>query len=61
MKQRYERDDSLFKQIIDEGFVEGDSGRVDGVVAASEGNDAGPGEGEAVGFCAGFFEKGDVF
>ena len=53
--------DASSTQVVDEFHIVLESLFADGVVAAAEGDDAGPGEGEAVGFGFCFFEQGNVF
>jgi hypothetical protein len=61
MEKRDHRDNPLSEKVIHEFHIEVETGLVDRVVAASEGDDSRPGDGEAVGFCASFFEERNVF
>ena len=61
MEQRHERRNPLRKQIIHKFLIECNTGGVDGVITSADGNDAAPGDGEAVGFCTGKLEECDVF
>ena len=61
MEQRHERRDSFRQQIIYELLIERNAGWVNGVFAATDRDDSAPGDGEAVGFRAGEFEKRNVF
>jgi hypothetical protein len=61
MEQRDHRRDSSSEEIVNKLDVEIDPGLVDGVIASAQGDDAAPGDGEAVAFCAGGFEEVDVF
>lgn len=61
VEERNKRLDSCSKQIIYEFFVEGNSSRVDWVIASSDWNDPRPGDGESVGLRASTLEELDVF
>lgn len=53
--------DACGAEVVDEANIVLEPLLVDGIISASEGDDAGPGEGEAVGFGPAFFEQGNVF
>lgn len=60
MEEGDEGDDAFGEEVVDELGVEGDAGRVNWIVASADGNNAGPGDGEAVGFSAGLLQESNI-
>jgi len=60
VKQRYHRFDGCGAEVVDQLDVVLQTLLVHRVVASAEGDDTGPREGKAVGFCADFFQKSNI-